>query len=145
MTERASTLAANILSHILLAVSNLLRTRPRISCNVCTHCKNKRRPRFRYAPFNLIFEQTHKQHENQLTNLLFLLKTYHYIIMKELPEEIWTMIARNLKREPPPVGQQGNWNDHFHQQDLVNLMRVNLVSLNGHATLCRKKERERHC
>lgn len=48
--------------------------------------------------------------------------------MKELPEEIWKMIARNLKREPPPVGEKGNWNDHFHQQDLVSLMRVNLVS-----------------
>jgi len=46
----------------------------------------------------------------------------------QLPPEIWAMIARYLKREPPPVGERGNWNDHFHQQDLANLMRLNEVS-----------------
>lgn len=48
--------------------------------------------------------------------------------MKELPGELWTMVALELKREPPPVGVAANWNDHFHQQDLVNLMRVDQVS-----------------
>lgn len=48
--------------------------------------------------------------------------------MPELPEEIWTMIAKHVKREPPAVGEAGNWNDHFHQQDLTSLMRVNSVS-----------------
>jgi len=38
------------------------------------------------------------------------------------------MIAKYLKREPPPAGRPGNWNDHFHQQDLANLMRVDKVS-----------------
>jgi hypothetical protein len=46
----------------------------------------------------------------------------------QLPPEIWALIAKYLKREPPPVGERGNWNDHFHQQDLANLMRVNEVS-----------------
>lgn len=46
----------------------------------------------------------------------------------QLPPEIWAMIAKYLKREPPPVGERGNWNDHFHQQDLANMMRVNEVS-----------------
>jgi len=47
--------------------------------------------------------------------------------MPELPPEIWTMIAKHVKREPPPVGEVGNWNwnEHFHQQDLTSLMRVN--------------------
>lgn len=46
----------------------------------------------------------------------------------QLPPEIWAKIAKYLKREPPPVGQPGNWNDHFHQQDLANMMRLNEVS-----------------
>lgn len=48
--------------------------------------------------------------------------------MPELPLEIWSMIAKYLKREPPPAGRPGNWNDHFHQQDLANMMRVDQVS-----------------
>jgi hypothetical protein len=49
--------------------------------------------------------------------------------MPELPPEIWTIIAKHVKREPPTVGQPGNWNDDFNQQDLTSLMRVNRVSL----------------
>ena len=49
--------------------------------------------------------------------------------MPELPAEIWSMIVKHVKREPPPAGEPGNWNDHFHQQDLTSLMRVNHVSL----------------
>ena len=52
-----------------------------------------------------------------------------YPNMPELPAEIWTMIAKHVKRDPPPAGEPGNWNDHFHQQDLTSLMRVNHVSL----------------
>lgn len=48
--------------------------------------------------------------------------------MKELPEEVWAMIAQHLKREPPPARYPANWNDHFNQQDLVHLMRVSRVS-----------------
>jgi hypothetical protein len=48
--------------------------------------------------------------------------------MPELPLEIWAVIAKHVKRDPPPAGECGNWNNHFHQQDLVNLMRVNQVS-----------------
>ena len=47
--------------------------------------------------------------------------------MKELPTELWTKIAKELKREPPPAGTKANWNDHFHQQDLVSLQRVSKV------------------
>lgn len=47
--------------------------------------------------------------------------------MPDLPTEIWTIVAKHLRRKPP-VGESGNWNDHFHQQDLVNLMRVDKVS-----------------
>jgi hypothetical protein len=46
-----------------------------------------------------------------------------------LPQEIWTMIAKLVKNEPPPDGEAGNWDDHFNQQDLTRLMRVNSVSL----------------
>lgn len=51
------------------------------------------------------------------------------MVLKELPMEVWTMIAKDLKREPPPAATNANWNDHFHQQDLVNLQRVDKVSL----------------
>jgi hypothetical protein len=47
--------------------------------------------------------------------------------MKELPIELWTKVAKELKREPPPAGTKANWNDHFHQQDLVSLQRVSKV------------------
>jgi hypothetical protein len=52
-----------------------------------------------------------------------------YSNVPALPSEIWLMIAEQLKRESPPVGEAGNWNDHFNQQDLTRLMRVNSVSL----------------
>jgi hypothetical protein len=52
-----------------------------------------------------------------------------YPNMPELPAEIWAMIAKHVKRGPPPAGEHGNWSDHFHQQDLTSLMRVNHVSL----------------
>lgn len=48
--------------------------------------------------------------------------------MKELPEEVWTIVAQHAKRVPPPACTTANWNDHFNQQDLVNLMRVSRVS-----------------
>jgi hypothetical protein len=49
------------------------------------------------------------------------------MVLKELPVEIWRMVAKELKREPPPPNTKANWNDHFHQQDLVNLQRVSKV------------------
>ena len=52
-----------------------------------------------------------------------------YSNVPALPREMWLMIAKQVKREPPPVGEPGNWNDHFNQQDLTRLMRVNSVSL----------------
>jgi hypothetical protein len=52
-----------------------------------------------------------------------------YSNVPALPSEIWLMIAKQVKREPPPVGEAGNWNDNFSQQDLTRLMRVNSVSL----------------
>ena len=48
--------------------------------------------------------------------------------MKELPEEVWTVIAKHSKREPPARLQPANWNDDFNQQDLVNLLLVSKVS-----------------
>lgn len=47
--------------------------------------------------------------------------------IKELPTEIWTLIARLTKRPQPPPRVQANWNDDFNQQDLTSLMRVNKV------------------
>jgi hypothetical protein len=47
--------------------------------------------------------------------------------MKELPAEIWALVAEKLKRKPPPPGTKANWHDHFHQQDLVNMQRVSKV------------------
>lgn len=49
--------------------------------------------------------------------------------MPDLPTEIWTVIAKLIKREPPPAGQQANWETELHQQDLVSLQRVDKVSL----------------
>jgi hypothetical protein len=46
----------------------------------------------------------------------------------ELPPELWSIIARDLKREPPPRRARANWNDDFNQQDLVTLQRVSKVS-----------------
>jgi len=48
--------------------------------------------------------------------------------MTDLPPEIWTIIAKLLKREPPSAGQPANWDTHLHQQDLVSLQRVDKVS-----------------
>jgi hypothetical protein len=48
--------------------------------------------------------------------------------MPDLPPEIWTIIVKLLKREPPPAGQPANWDTHLHQQDLVSLQRVDKVS-----------------
>lgn len=53
------------------------------------------------------------------------------MVIKELPTEIWTMIAKELRRAPPPPGTDANWNDHFHQHDLVSLQRVNKVRQTG--------------
>lgn len=63
-----------------------------------------------------------------LLSLFILIDTYSFNMMPVLPPEIWTMIAKQVKRAPPPAGEAGNWNDHFHQQDLTSLMRVNQVS-----------------
>jgi hypothetical protein len=54
--------------------------------------------------------------------------------MPDLPPEIWTIIVKLLKREPPPAGQPANWDTHLHQQDLVSLQRVDKVSLLSWAT-----------
>jgi hypothetical protein len=48
--------------------------------------------------------------------------------MPDLPPELWTIIAKLLKRDPPPAGQPSNWDTHLHQQDLVSLQRVDKVS-----------------
>jgi hypothetical protein len=48
--------------------------------------------------------------------------------MPDLPPEIWTIIVKLLKRDPPPAGQPANWDTHLHQQDLVSLQRVDKVS-----------------
>ena len=47
--------------------------------------------------------------------------------MKELPLELWSIIAKLVKRQQPPAGAEANWNDHLNQQDLVSLQRVNKV------------------
>lgn len=48
--------------------------------------------------------------------------------MKVFPEEVWAVIAKYSKREPPARLQPANWNDDFNQQDLVNLLLVSKVS-----------------
>lgn len=63
-------------------------------------------------------------------------KGHQYINMPELPPEIWSMIVKHVKRDLPPAGAPGNWNDHFHQQDLTSLMRVNHVSLFRFSIVC---------
>lgn len=51
----------------------------------------------------------------------------HYNTMKELPLELWSIIAKLVKRQQPAAGAEANWNDHLNQQDLVSLQRVNKV------------------
>lgn len=50
-------------------------------------------------------------------------------MIKELPAELWAQVAGYLKRQPPTPGEKANWNDDFHQQDLVNLQRCSKVCL----------------
>ena len=47
--------------------------------------------------------------------------------MPDLPTEIWTVIAKLIKREPPLAGQPANWDTELNQQDLVSLQRVDKV------------------
>jgi len=47
--------------------------------------------------------------------------------MKELPLELWSIIAKLVKRQQPPAGAEANWNDHLNQQDLVSLQLVSKV------------------
>ena len=76
--------------------------------------------------------QTPKQpnNTNKLHISFFLSHLYLQFFqdMPDLPPEIWTVIAKLLKREPPPAGQPANWDTHLHQQDLVSLQRVDKVS-----------------
>lgn len=51
--------------------------------------------------------------------------------MKELSLEVWSLVARHLKKPPPPPpGEPANWNDHFNEHDLLALQRACKVRLN---------------
>ena len=47
--------------------------------------------------------------------------------MKDLPADIWAVVAEKLRRDPPAPGTKANWHDHFHQQDLVDMQRLSKV------------------
>lgn len=49
--------------------------------------------------------------------------------MKDLPDEVWSIIAQALLPPLPPPGAEANWNDHLHQGDILPLQLVNKVRL----------------
>lgn len=48
--------------------------------------------------------------------------------MKDLPDELWTVIAKALLRPIPAPRAEVNWNEHLHQGDILPLQRVSKVS-----------------
>ena len=49
--------------------------------------------------------------------------------MRDLPDEVWSIIAQALLPPLPPPGSKANWNDHLHQGDMLPLQLVNKVRL----------------
>ena len=48
--------------------------------------------------------------------------------MKDLPDELWLVVARALLRPIPAPRAEVNWNQDLHQGDILPLQRVSKVS-----------------
>jgi hypothetical protein len=49
-------------------------------------------------------------------------------MMRDFPDEIWSIIAQASLPPLPKPGARVNWNDHLNQGAILPLQRVNKVS-----------------